>query len=64
MTIYWHTLNKELVILSEYQSGAGKEIFVETKCSMLGYHTQPKYLIHVRGIMLDKLKVFYGFQSK
>lgn len=60
MTIYWHVINKELVTLSEYQTSFGEDIVVERKYSMLGYYTHPKYLVHVHGIMLDKLKVLYA----
>lgn len=60
MTIYWHIINKELVTLSEYQVQGGEEIVVEAKYTMLGYYTHPKYLVHVHGIMLEKLKVMYG----
>lgn len=60
MTIYWHIIHKELVILSAYQFEDSEQIIVEAKYSMLGYNTHPKYLVQVQGTMLDKLKVMYG----
>lgn len=61
MTIYWHTIHKELVIVSKYQYGVGDEINVESQHSMLSYSTQACYLIGVRGSRLFKLRVLYGF---